>query len=129
MKLYLRPLMNPQIIQNNPFMRSDDACRLMSNLKRMYDDSVPLYKLNRIVIHKTTFFTKEEMEGITKGLAGVDDIELLQIQEFTAWRAIRFDYDKIAPFPIQRGTVIPVSYTHLDVYKRQELCWDSFYGK
>ncbi len=93
----------------------------MSNLKRMYDDSVPLYKLNRIVIHKTTFFTKEEMEGITKGLAGVDDIELLQIQEFTAWRAIRFDYDKIAPFPIQRGTVIPWMGTlflfgHMEVY-------------
>jgi len=73
MKLYLRPLKNPQIIQRNPFMRSDDAYRLMSNLKKMYDDSVPIHKLNRIVIHKTTFFTKEEMEGITKGLVGVDN--------------------------------------------------------
>ena len=26
------------------------------------------------------------MEGITNGLAGVDNIELLQIQEFSAWR-------------------------------------------
>jgi hypothetical protein len=48
MKLYLRPLKNPQIIQFNPFMRSDDAYRLMSNLKRMYDDSVPVHKLKRI---------------------------------------------------------------------------------
>lgn len=34
MKLYLRPLKNPQIIQKNPFMRSEDACRLMGNLKK-----------------------------------------------------------------------------------------------
>lgn len=108
MKLYLRPLKDPQIIQKNPYMRSGDACRLMNNLKRIYDESVPLHKLNRIVIHKTTHFTKEEMEGITKGLAGVDNIELLQIQEFSAWRAIRFQNDGATSFPIQRGTVIPL---------------------
>lgn len=68
MELYLRPLKDPQIIQRNPYMRSGDACRLMNNLKRIYDESVPLHKLNRIVIHKTTHFTKEEMEGITKHL-------------------------------------------------------------
>lgn len=108
MKLYLRPLKNPQIIQKNPYMRSDDACRLMSNLKKLYDESVPLHKLNRIVIHKTTHFTKDEMDGITKGFASVNNIELLQIQEFTAWRAIRFQNDNAAFFPIQRGTVIPL---------------------
>ena len=102
MKLYLRPLKNPQIIQKNPYMRSEDACRLMNNLKKNYDESIPLHKLNRIVIHKTTHFTRQEMEGITKGFASVDNIELLQIQEFTAWRAIRFQNDNVAPFPIQR---------------------------
>ena len=101
----------------------------MSNLKRMYDDSVPLHKLNRIVIHKTTFFTKEEMEGITKGLAGVEDIELLQIQEFTAWRAIRFDYDKIAPFPIQRGTVIPLDGDVFLIWTHGSVQHDELAGK
>lgn len=108
MELYLRPLKDPQIIQKNPYMRSGETCRLMNNLKRSYDESVPLHKLNRIVIHKTTHFTKEEIEGITKGLAGVDNIELLQIQEFSAWRAIRFQNDAATSFPIQRGKVIPL---------------------
>lgn len=112
MRLYLRPLKNPQYIQKNPFMRNEDACRLMLNLKKLYDDSVPTYDLKRVVIHKTTFFTKEEMEGITRGLAGIDDIELLQIQEFTPWRAIRFnssDMKDISKFPIHRGTVIQLN--------------------
>jgi len=109
MRLYLRPLKNPQFIQENPFMRNEDASRLMLNLKQLYDDSVPTYKLKRVVVHKTTFFTKEEMAGITRGLSGIEDIELLQIQEFTPWRAIRFDSSdvmKVSDYPIQRGTVI-----------------------
>lgn len=129
MKLYLRPLKNPQIIQRNPFMRSDDAYRLMSNLKKMYDDSVPIHKLNRIVIHKTTFFTKEEMEGITKGLVGVENIELLQIQEFTTWRAIRFDFDKAAPYPIQRGTVIPLDEETFLIWTHGSVQHDELAGR
>ncbi|MDF2588120.1 MAG: hypothetical protein K0S41_1961 [Anaerocolumna sp.] len=112
MRLYLRPIKNPQYIQQNPFMRSEDARRLMMSLKKLYDDSIPTYNLKRVVIHKTTFFTKEEIEGITKGLNGVDDIELLQIQEFTPWRCIRFDSEDmlkgLSYYPIQRGSVIPL---------------------
>lgn len=112
MRLYLRPLKNPQFIQKSPFMRNEDACRLMLNLKKLYDDSVPTYDLKRVVIHKTTFFTKEEMEGIARGLSGIEDIELLQIQEFTPWRAIRYDSSnmkEVSRFPIQRGTVIQLN--------------------
>ena len=129
MELYLRPLKDPQIIQRNPYMRSGDACRLMNNLKRIYDESVPLHKLNRIVIHKTTHFTKEEMEGITKGLAGVDNIELLQIQEFSAWRAIRFQNDTATPFPIQRGTVIPLDKDTFLIWTHGSVQHDELAGK
>ena len=129
MKLYLRPLKNPQIIQKNPFMRSDDACRLMSNLKKIYDESVPLHKLNRIVIHKTTHFTKEEMDGITKGLAGVDNIELLQIQEFTVWRAIRSENDNATLFPIQRGTVIPLDKDSFLIWTHGNVQHDELAGR
>ena len=129
MELYLRPLKDPQIIQKNPYMRSGDACRLMNNLKRIYDESVPLHKLNRIVIHKTTHFTKEEMEGITKGLAGVDNIELLQIQEFSAWRAIRFQNDVATPFSIQRGTVIPLDKDTFLIWTHGSVQHDELAGK
>ena len=129
MELYLRPLKDPQIIQKNPYMRSGDACRLMNNLKRIYDESVPLHKLNRIVIHKTTHFTKEEMEGITNGLAGVDNIELLQIQEFSAWRTIRFQNDTATPFPVQRGTVIPLDKDTFLIWTHGSVQHDELAGK
>ena len=129
MKLYLRPLKNPRFIQKNPYMRSEDACRLMNNLKKIYDESIPLHKLNRIVIHKTTHFTKEEMDGITKGLAGVDDIELLQIQEFNAWRAIRFQNNNVTLFPIQRGTVIPLDKDTFLLWTHGSVQHDELAGK
>ncbi len=129
MELYLRPLKDPQIIQKNPYMRSGDACRLMNNLKRIYDESVPLHKLNRIVIHKTTHFTKEEMEGITNGLAGVGNIELLQIQEFSAWRTIRFQNDTATPFPVQRGTVIPLDKDTFLIWTHGSVQHDELAGK
>ena len=40
--------------------------------------------------------------------------------EFDQARAI---FEKQREFLIARGKRIPVSYTHLDVYKRQELAW------
>lgn len=132
MRLYLRPLKNPQYIQKNPFMRNEDACRLMLSLKKLYDDSVPTYDLRRVVIHKTTFFTKEEMEGISRGLAGIDDIELLQIQEFTPWRAIRFDSDNmkiVSKFAIQRGTVIQLNKDNFLIWTHGSVQHDELAGQ
>lgn len=129
MRLFLRPLKNPQIIQRNPYMRSEDACRLMNNLKRMYDESIPIHKLKRIVIHKTTPFTEEEIEGITKGLPSVEDIELIQIQEFTSWRAIQFQNDLPALFPIQRGTVIPLDKESFLIWTHGSIQHDELAGK
>lgn len=132
MRLYLKPLKNPQFIQKNPFMSNDDACRLMLSLKKLYDDSVPTYDLKRVVIHKTTFFTKEEMEGITRGLSGIEDIELLQIQEFTPWRAIRYDSSnmkEVSKFPIQRGTVIQLNKDTFLIWTHGAVQDDELAGK
>ena len=80
-------------------------------------------------VHKTTHFTKEEMEGITNGLAGVDNIELLQIQEFSAWRTIRFQNDTATPFPVQRGTVIPLDKDTFLIWTHGSVQHDELAGK
>jgi hypothetical protein len=77
-------------------------------------DSSSVSKLDRIVIHKTTFFTQDEVQGFTQALEGIEDIELLQIQEFTPWRGIRgknmtIGSSDVDSFPIKRGTVLQLS--------------------
>jgi hypothetical protein len=113
LRLLLRKIKDPQYIKKNPFMKADEARQMMSVLREQYYKSYPVSKLDRIVIHKTTFFTHEEIKGFTQALEGIEDIELLQIQEFSPWRGIRYkDIDvknDVNTFPMKRGTVIKLS--------------------
>lgn len=111
-RLLLRKIDNPGYWGQNPYMKSDEARSMMSALRDQYYKCDPTNKLKRIVVHKTTPFTSEEIKGFTQALEGIDDIELLQIQEYAPWRAIRYDSTdfKSAParFAIRRGTAMPL---------------------
>jgi hypothetical protein len=113
LRLLLRKIKDPQFIKKNPFMKADEARQMMSTLREQYYKSNPASPLNRIVIHKTTFFTQDEIKGFTQALEGIEDIELLQIQEFTSWRGIRYqDIDVrngVHNYSMKRGTVIQLS--------------------
>ena len=111
-RLLLRKIDDPGFWGRNPYMKSDEARDLMSALRDQYYKCDPANHLKRIVVHKTTPFTQEEIKGFTQALEGIDDIELLQIQEYSPWRAIRFDTTDYksdpARFAIHRGTVMPL---------------------
>ena len=107
LRFLLQPIDNPVFIGKNPFMSKEDARRLILKLKEAYFRMDSNAKLEKLVIHKTTHFTRAEMDGIAQALDGITNVELLQIQ-FTNWRGIRGDIAKKLPhgFPIERGTVI-----------------------
>ncbi|WP_071145652.1 SIR2 family protein [Bacteroides ihuae] len=111
LKFLLQPIEKPVYYNKNPFMSTEDAFRLVSNIRNTYNRIDPTIGLNKIIIHKTTRFTKEEMEGINNALAGVDNIELLQIQQFCDWRALKLKQLATGKhgfdgYPIERGTII-----------------------
>ena len=63
------------------------------------------------MIHKTTPFMKDEIIGITQAFEGVD-VELIQIQEYSSWRGVRFgDYAQAEAygFALQRGSVVSLN--------------------
>lgn len=111
-RLLLRKIDDPGYYGRNPYMKSDEARSMMSALRDQYYKCDPANRLKRIVVHKTTPFTQEEIKGFTQALEGIDDIELLQIQEYSPWRAIRYDTPDYssdpARFAIHRGTVLPL---------------------
>jgi argonaute-like protein implicated in RNA metabolism and viral defense len=113
LRLLLRKIKDPQFIMKNPFMKVDEARQMMSTLREQYYKSTPASSLNRIVIHKTTFFTQDEIKGFTQALEGIEDIELLQIQEFTSWRGIRYKNidvrNGVYNYSMKRGTVVQLS--------------------
>lgn len=118
LKFMMQPIENPKFFdknKKNPFMSKEDAFRLVANIRNTYNKIDPNIGLKKIVIHKTTRFTKDEIEGISNALEGIDNVELLQIQQFSYWRAIKLFKDretgkhKPYGYPIDRGTIIQLS--------------------
>lgn len=110
MRMLLRKIDSPIFVgHRNPYMGKDEARSMMIALRDEYYRCNPTSKLDRIVIHKTTPFMKDEIIGITQAFEGIADIELIQIQDYNYWRGIRYgvDYKKGAEaYPVERGTVI-----------------------
>ena len=112
-RMILRKIDNPFYWgKQNPYMGRDEARNMMSELREQYYHADPIAKLGRIVIHKTTPFMKEEIIGITQAFEGIDNIELIQIQAYSPWRAIKFgaQASQIAEsFAVKRGMTIQLS--------------------
>ncbi len=111
-RMILRKVNNPLFVgKNNPFMREDDARIMMTELREQYYKSSPVNTLKRIVIHKTTPFIQPEISGILQAFKGIN-VELIQIQEYSSWRGIRFGIkaDQTADrFAVKRGLTIKIS--------------------
>ncbi len=113
MRMLLRKIDSPHFAgKRNPYMGQQEARSMMSALREEYYHCNPTAKLDRIVIHKTTPFMKDEILGFVQAFEGVSDIELIQIQEFNHWKGIKYgmDYDTGAEnYPMDRGSVIQIN--------------------
>lgn len=109
-RMVLRKISNPIFRgKSNPYMRSDDARTMMTELREQYYHSNPVSNLKRVVIHKTTPFISDEIEGIMQAFRGIDDVELIQVQEYCPWRGIRFGDNPSQtayPYAVKRGLTV-----------------------
>lgn len=140
LKFLLQPIEKPIFYNKNPFMSKDDAFKLISNIRNTYHKIDPVIGLKKLVLHKTTHFTGAEMEGISNALEGIDNVELLQIQQFSNWRAIKLfknqneNKHELYSYPIERGTIIQLDdfsfllWTH-GLVESQELNGKYYQGK
>jgi hypothetical protein len=64
------------------------------------------------MVHKTTEFKREEVDGSMEALHLCETVDLIQIIEDVGWRGVRIDgkgvakKGRAASFPVSRGTVI-----------------------
>ena len=100
---------NPIIRGRNPYMSLDDARRTGETIRQLFFDA-RMRLPKRVVIHKRTHFTKEEQDGLTQGLEGVKNVELIEIntEESIRFLASRLEGDKLTidKFPMPRGAAI-----------------------
>lgn len=95
----------------NPFLTRDGMRRLMARSRILFQKRHDGRSPRRVVVHKTTPFRYEEIEGCLDAWRSIE-VDLVQVQQDTAWRGIRVaaSHD-IAGYPVHRGSCLPLSGT------------------
>lgn len=101
---------HPVFRGRNPFMSYEDARRVGDAARQLLTErGAPLP--DRIVVHRRTPYLAEEIEGLSDGLAGVRQLELLEILVEPRLRYVASRIDKAGEikgdtFPVNRGTTV-----------------------
>jgi hypothetical protein len=91
----------------NPFLTRAEMRKVMSRSLALYQRRHSGQLPKRLIVHKTTHFTKNEIDGAFDAIPTNIDLELLQIIQDTPWRGLKYNnFGKWSPdtYPIKRGS-------------------------
>ncbi|WP_244494318.1 MULTISPECIES: nuclease PIN [unclassified Ensifer] len=99
--------------RRNPFLSRDDMRAVLARSLELYQGRNGGNLPKRLVIHKTTAFKEDEIEGAYDALAGVPEIECVEVGTASRWRGVwLIDAGRTTPpskpsgYPVPRGTVL-----------------------
>lgn len=112
------PVADVEAIRRNPFLSRSDMRAVLARSLRIYQSrnggSIP----RRAVVHKLTGFTEDELAGAADALAGVIELECLEITTDVPWRGVWLDAppnrsqrSRAQGYPVPRGTMVHLSGT------------------
>ena len=114
-----------EVLRDNPYLSRSEMFRVMTRsldlYRRRHAGRSPL----RMVVHKSTEFKQDEIEGCMEALHLCESVDLLQIVDDVPWRAVKMDQSAstaagakavAARYPVERGTL-------LEIGPRDSLLW------
>ncbi len=112
-----------EVQRDNPYLSRNEMFRVMTRslglYQRRHSGRVP----RRVVVHKSTEFKPEEVQGCMEALHLCEAVDLVQIVEDVAWRAAKIDPPRggnrkgnPAAYPVERGSLIGLG-------PRESLLW------
>lgn len=116
-----------EVQRDNPFLSRTEMFRVMTRSMDLYRRRHAGRSPRRVMVHKTTEFKQDEVDGSMEALHLCEAVDLVQVVEDVGWRGIRIDGGDVAKkgtpaaFPVSRGTVIGLGpreallWTHGDV--------------
>lgn len=116
-----------EVQRENPFLSRTEMFRVMTRALELYRRRHAGKTPRRVMVHKTTEFKLEEIDGCMEALHLCEAVDLVQVIEDVNWRGIRMERQGAerkgvpAAFPVTRGTVVGLSafdalvWTHGDV--------------
>lgn len=97
-------------IGENPFLTRSEMRKVMSKSLGLYQRRHSGRSPKKLIVHKTTHFTKNEIDGAFDAIPSNIQLELLQIVENTSWRGIKYknaDGKRVADnYPVGRGSYV-----------------------
>lgn len=102
--------------RRNPFLSRDDMRAVLARSLALYQGRNGGKLPKRLVIHKTTAFKQDEIEGAFDALMGVPEIECIEVGAASCWRGVWLidgggRTAKPSGYPVPRGTMVVRSKT------------------
>lgn len=103
-----------RIERDNPFLSRADTLRLMARSLALYQRRNAGRLPTRLIVHKSTEFKKEEIDGCFDAWSRSEGLELIQVQQDSGWQGIKIDGPAggrgskgiPASYPIDRGSFL-----------------------
>ena len=111
-----------RIVRDDPFLSRDEMRRVMARSLSLYQKRHAGRVPRRVIVHKTTPFKQEEVDGCLDAWSSAENIELLQIQQDTLWRGVLIEQPRHgntgipAAFPCDRGTYLAIGSRELLIW-------------
>jgi len=117
-----------EVHRDNPFLSRTEMFRVMTRSLDLYRRRHAGRSPRRVMVHKTTEFKPDEIDGSMEALHLCEAVDLVQVIDDVGWRGVRIEGrqpgEKGTPaaYPIARGTLIGLApreallWTHGDVH-------------
>lgn len=95
-------------VGDNPFLTRAEMRKLMSKSLSLYQKRHSGRSPQTLIVHKTSYFSKDEIDGAFDAIPPNIRLELLQIVESSNWRGIKYLKNGStavpAAYPVERGS-------------------------
>lgn len=106
------PITDLQEAKRNPFLSRADMRAVLARSLQLYQARNGGELPRRLVVHKTTAFKEEEIQGASEALAAVPEFECIEVGSNSAWRGVWMVANPKGPkatkadgYPVPRGIV------------------------
>ncbi len=105
-----------EVQRDNPFLSRAEMFRVMTRSLDLYRRRHAGRTPRKVIVHKTTEFKPEEVEGCMEALHLCESVDLVQVVEDVGWRGVRIDKPKDsgskgspAGYPVARGSLVSLT--------------------
>ena len=109
------PVKDVEEARRNPFLSRTDMRAVLARSLNLYQNRNGGLLPRRLVIHKTTSFKPEEMEGAMDALSAIQEVECVEVSGYAGWRGVWLQQNlnptsqqKSEPdgYPVPRGAML-----------------------